>query len=97
MLEIIALIFITRDIGKLAFKKGLNPGRWKLYTVLAWFAGEVPAVLVGFMIFGTDNLISVELVGIAGAITGLLILRAALLKKPDAVAEDDIDRMGNNT
>jgi hypothetical protein len=36
MLEIIALIFITKDIGKLALAKGMKPLNWKIYTIVAY-------------------------------------------------------------
>ena len=41
MLEIIALIFLTREIGKIATKKGLKPVTWKIYTVIAWIVSEI--------------------------------------------------------
>ena len=96
MLEILALIFLTRDVGKIALKKGLKPGRWKLYAVLAWFAGEIPGIVFGLLLFEPNNLISIELVAVAGALTGFLILRSALLKKPDSI-ENEIEQIGNNT
>ena len=40
MLEIVALIFLTRKIGSLAERKGLKVGTWKFYTILAWFGAE---------------------------------------------------------
>jgi hypothetical protein len=93
MLEIIALIFLAKQMGNIAFQKGLKPGLWKLYTVLAWIAGEFVGVVIGIMIFSTDNLISIELVGITGAITGYLILKSVLSKRPDNM-QDDIDQIG---
>ena len=47
MLEIIALVFLTRHIGTLAYQKGLKPGRWKLYLVLAWFVTEIIGFFTG--------------------------------------------------
>ena len=95
MLEILALIFATRYMGKLAVKKGLPAGRWKVYTVLAWFAAEIPLLVVGFLTFGWDNLLIVELLGIAGAVMGFLMIKGNLQRKPD-VLEDDIQNIGNN-
>jgi hypothetical protein len=66
MLEIIALIFLTRQIGRMAHDKGLKSSTWKLYTVLAWFTGEITGAVVGVMIFGVNNLFSVILVALAG-------------------------------
>lgn len=93
MIEIIALIILTRQIGALATRKGLRPGRWQLYTVLSWLAGEFAGAIIGVMIFGTDNLLSVLLVALAGAITGFIILKRNLSKRPD-ILEDDINQIG---
>ena len=94
MLEIIALIFLTKHIGRIAADKGLKPGIWKLYTVLAWIAGEFLGAVVGVLIFGTDNIFSVFLVAVAGAVTGYFIIKANLSKRPDVF--DEIDQIGDN-
>ena len=39
---VIALIFITKSMGKLALQKGLKPITWKIYVVSAWFAAPEP-------------------------------------------------------
>ena len=93
MLEIIALIFLARQIGKIAGDKGLKPGIWKLYLVLAWIAGEFVGAIIGVLIFGMNNIISVELVAVAGAVTGYVLLKANLSKKPDLL-DDDINQIG---
>ena len=93
MLEIIALIFLTKQIGNIATSKGLKPGTWKLYTVLAWIAGELLGAVIGVLIFGTNNIFSVILVAVAGAITGYLLVKNILSKKPDTM-QDDIDNIG---
>ena len=93
MLEIIALIFLAKQIGKIAADKGLKPGTWKLYLVLSWIAGEFVGAIIGILIFGTTNIISVELVAVAGAVTGYVILKANLSKKPDLL-DDDINQIG---
>lgn len=93
MLEIIALIFLAKQIGNIAAAKGLKPGLWKLYFVLAWIAGEFVGAIIGIMIFGTGNIISIELVAVAGAITGYVIIKSNLAKKPDLL-EDDINHIG---
>jgi len=95
MLEIIALIFLTRNIGTIAARKGLKPGVWKLYTVLCWFAGEIIGGVIGYILFGEDNLISVFLVAVGGAIAGYFIIKSVLDKKPDAL-DDEIGRIGTD-
>lgn len=92
MIEIIALILLTGQIGRLATRKGLKAGWWQFYTVLAWLAGEFVGAVIGVMIFGVNNFISVILVALAGAITGFLILKAKLTKIPDP--DDDINQIG---
>lgn len=60
--------------------------------MLAWIAGEFAGVIAGVWIFGTDNIISVMLLGLAGAITGYLVLKRELSKKPDM--DDEINQIG---
>jgi hypothetical protein len=95
MLEIIALIYLTRSIGQLALNKGQKPGTWKLYTVLAWFAGEITGVMLGLAIFGVEKPFMAILVGIPCAIGGYHIIRSTLDRKPD-VFIDDINQIGDN-
>ena len=95
MLEIIALIFLTKNMGALALKKGLKPGTWKLYTVLAWFGSEIAGVIIGMGIFGTEGILPAILIGLCAAVGSYFVLRASLNKRPDAL-DDDINRIGVN-
>ena len=95
MLEIIALIFLTKKIGVLAEQKGLKPGTWKLYAVLSWIAGEIIGIVIGFALFGQSNLVPAVLLGLACAVSSFFILRANLNKRPDSF-NDDIDKIGVN-
>jgi hypothetical protein len=92
MLEIIALIFLTKNIAALAQKKGLKPGTWKLYTVLCWFGAEIAGAVIGVVILGEENIIIALLLGIGCAIASFFILKANLNKRVDV--DDDIDRIG---
>ena len=83
MLEIIALIFLTKEIGRLAHDKGLKPLTWKIYTIVSWIISESIGVVIGVMIFGWDNLFSVIMIGIAFALTSYFIIKAQLNKLPD--------------
>lgn len=83
MIEIIILIFLTREIGRLAVSKGLKPLTWKVYNVLGWLTFECIGLLAGLMIFGKGNLISVNLVGIAFAVTSYFLIKSRLNKLPD--------------
>jgi hypothetical protein len=95
MLELIALIFLTREIGRLAEKKGLKPITWKIYLVTGWLFFEIIGIFVGVMIFGMNNLISVVLVGFAFAITSYFIIKAQLNKLADRNIDDDINNLGH--
>ena len=83
MLEIIALIFLTRKIGYLAERKGLKSGWWKFYTVIAWFGAEVIGIVLSILIFQTEEIFALVLPGYAFAIGSYFILKAILSKKPD--------------
>ncbi len=95
MLEIIALIFLTKEIGKIAARKGLKTITWKIYTVIAWLVSEIIGIVVGVMIFGVDNVVSIILVGITFAITSFFIIKAQLNKLPDQTFDDDINNFGH--
>ncbi|MEO6639247.1 MAG: hypothetical protein ABIN25_13295 [Ginsengibacter sp.] len=96
MLDLIVLYFLTREIGKLAFRKGLKPLTWKLYNISGWLLGELIGVVIGVLMFGLNNLVSVQLVAFAFAITSYFIIKAQLNKLPDQDLDDDINRIGNN-
>jgi len=83
MIEIIILIFLTREIGKLALSKGQKPATWKFYNVLGWLTFECIGLLAGLMIFGKDNLVSVNLVGITFAVTSYFLIKSRLNKLSD--------------
>lgn len=94
MLEIIVLIFLTKDVGRLAESKGVKPLTWKIYTVVGWIISEIIGIFVGLMIFGKDNLFSIILVGLAFAVTSFFIIKAQLNKLPDQGIDDDINNIG---
>ncbi len=87
MLEIIALIFLTGQMGKMATRKGQKPGMWKLYTVLAWIGGEILGVIVAVMAFKSQDYISLLPMAFLGAFGGYLIVRAILSNMPDKPEE----------
>lgn len=95
MLEIIALIFITRDIGKIAVSKGLKPNTWKIYTVLAWIIFEIWGFMIALMFFDQENLFSIMMVGLMFALTSYFWIKARLNKIPDNRIDDDIENLGN--
>ncbi len=95
MIEIIVLVFLCINMGKLAQSKGLKRKTWIIYTILSWIAGEIIGVFAGFVIFEKTNIVSIMLMGLAGAIGGYFIIKHQLNKLPDSV-DDDINRIGVN-
>jgi len=83
MLEIIALVFLTRKIGYLAERKGLKKGWWKFYTVIAWFGAEILGIVLSILIFQTEEILGLVFLGYIFAIASYFILKAVLSKKPD--------------
>lgn len=47
MLEILALIYLTRHVGNIVKLKGRRPGWYKLLTVVLWIGGEMTGMLFG--------------------------------------------------
>ena len=93
MLEIIALVFLCKKMGKLAIQKGLKPGLWKLYTVLAWVVAEMMGVIFITRMFGDinnikENILSIMALGLVSAFGGYLFVKNVLDKKPDSYDED---------
>ncbi|MCK4346220.1 MAG: hypothetical protein KAX05_13125 [Bacteroidales bacterium] len=71
MLEIIALIFITRRIGKISKEKGLNPLGYKILTIILLFACELIGGIIGILI--TEKTLGIYFLAIIGAIIGIII------------------------
>ena len=94
MLEIIALLFLTREIGKLAIAKGLKPMKWKIYLILAWIFFELWGFMVALLFFDVSNLFSIMMVGFMFAITGYFWIKGRLNRMPDNGYKDDIDQLG---
>ena len=97
MLEIIALIFLCRKIGRIAEQKGLSPGRWKLLTIAAWIGFESAGLIAGIMLFGFDknNLLGLLAFALMCAFGGYLFIKAILDKKPEKI-EDEINKIGTH-
>ena len=103
IIEIIALVFLCKSNGQLAFKKGLKPNTWKLYTVLAWLGAEFIGCILGLIMFGQGvsdptkieqaQLFKMSFVAIFCAFGGYLIIRSILEKKPDTI-DHDINSIG---
>lgn len=94
MLEIIALIFLCRNIGELAYRKGEPTGKWKLFVVLAWIGFEILGAVIGSLLFGQGNIVGLLLFMLVCAFGGYLFVRAILMRMPDDI-DTDIDSIGS--
>jgi hypothetical protein len=91
MIEIIVLYFLCKNIGQLAVSKGLKPMAWKIYTILAWIAGELLGVVFGSVMFGvnievykyTNELGGLMLFALVCAFGGYLLVRRILEIRPN--------------
>lgn len=104
LIEIIALIFLCKKNGQLALEKGLKPGLWKLYTVIAWIVAEFIGCVLAVMMFVkmpvTDarqiaqaDLLAISMIALFAAFGGYLLVRYILENKPGNM-NDDIKQIG---
>jgi hypothetical protein len=93
MLEILAIIMLSKKNGQLATQKGLKSGTWILYSVLCWIGFELVGAMIGILAFGRENIVLAYLLALASAVLSYFFIRAVLNKKPD-VMDDDINRIG---
>jgi ABC-type transport system involved in multi-copper enzyme maturation permease subunit len=93
MLEIIAIIFLSKKNGKLAVQKGLKSSTWILYSVLCWVAFEVIGIIIGFIFFGQENIMPTYLLALLFATFSYFFIRSILNKKTDT-KDEDINRIG---
>lgn len=85
MIEIIALIFLTRQIGQMAISRGLKPSVWKWKTVGYWILFEFLGLYTGVLLFGMnkDSLLGIMLLAVASAFGGYLLVRKQLERIPE--------------
>ena len=82
MLEILALIALTRKIGEIVQAKGRKTGWYKFMTVALWIGGELLGAIIGGEIAAVTNSESYiaylfALLGaVIGAVAAYLIARA---------------------
>jgi heme A synthase len=95
MIEIIVVILLCLHIGKIAKRKGLQPGIWRFYTVLAWIVAEMIGIGIAVFVLNSRDLLGLMFMGLICAVGGYLLVKSILDKKPDHV-EDDIDRIGTD-
>ncbi|MEO6254518.1 MAG: hypothetical protein ABIO79_14490 [Ferruginibacter sp.] len=93
MLEILAIIFLSKKNGKLAEQKGLKSSTWIFYSVICWIGFEFIGAIGGIMMFGQENFFPAYLLALAMAVSSYFFIRSILNKKPDNV-DEDINRIG---
>ena len=94
LLDIIALIFITRYVGKLAIQKGLKPGSWKAYTIFSWFGIQIIGLIAGILLLNSRDIIGLQLLGWICSVGSLLVIRYILLNKPNITPDEEVNRVG---
>ena len=100
MIDLILLIFLCRQIGNIARRKGLAPRKWIFNTVLTWLGFELIGLFIGVMLFGFDKNDEKSLYGLmafamACGFGGYLLVKSTLDKKPDPM-DDEINNIGNS-
>ena len=93
-MDIIILIFLAYEIGKLAKRKGLSVLKWRFNLVIAWIGGEILGLFFGICFFGLDNVISWILLAIGFAGTSYILIKNYLIKLPDVISDDDLNNFG---
>ncbi len=95
MIDLIALILLSRYNGKTAARKGLKSGTWVVNTIIAWIVGEMLGCILGlsFFPFTKENILIIMAFGLFGAFGGFLFIKHKLDQIPDHV-EEDASRIG---
>jgi hypothetical protein len=83
-MDIIVLIFLAIEIGKLATQKGLSSKRWIVRLVIFWLLGELTGAIIGINIFGKDNMFSWLLLAWGVALSSYFVIKNHLVKMPNA-------------
>ena len=92
-MDVIILIFLIIEIGKLAKRKGLSALRWRVKLAIAWIAGELIGLFFGIVFFGRDN-VSWALLAFGCALSTYLLIKSFLAKLPDVVDDEDVNNIG---
>ena len=94
MLEIIGLILTSKEIKKLALRKGLKPSLWIVYSIISWITVEFIVVILGIILLQSRDLLALSLLGLISGFGGFLLIRSILQNKPDNTPDEDINRIG---
>jgi hypothetical protein len=83
MLEIIALIMLSKHIHSVADDKGLSGGFYVFFLIALWIAGEIAAMAV-YGAMGGGHLIGMALFGLSGGGLGAAIAFGAVKLVPSS-------------
>jgi hypothetical protein len=82
-MDVIVLIFLAIEIGKLATKKGLSSTKWIIRLVVFWILGELTGAIIGINIFGKDNMFSWLVLAWGVALSSYFVIKNYLVKMPN--------------
>jgi len=85
ILEILFLIYITREITKSVAMTDRQPRKYVNLAIICWIIGEVCGIIIGLLL-GASPWIA-YLVGILGGIVGILIVFAIVGNLPESEAK----------
>ena len=66
MLEVLVLISLTNNIGRMVEQKGYQSSGYKWGTVAWWFCGEILGVIIGMVITGGEQGLPVYIIALIG-------------------------------
>lgn len=96
MIDIIAMVLLAVYNGKIATRKGLKAGQWRMYTVLAWILGEFIGTLVALQFYSIQDFFSpqksfkVMLLVFPFAFAGFHIVYYLLNKQSDSSTQNNL-------
>jgi len=97
MLEVFAIIFLSKKFGGIADDKGHSRGLFIALTIIFWVGGEIAGMLLGLIVFEEEGLImyAFAILGAGlGALTVFLIASSLGNKKKEA--PDVLDQQFEN-
>jgi hypothetical protein len=87
MLEILAIIYLCRLNGSTAKKKGHEPARYVVFSVLLWIGGEVLGGIVALILTrGDDGAGLIYIFALLGAVWGACVSRLIVNRLPSVPA-----------
>lgn len=70
MLEILAIVWLCKRIGRIVREKGRSAGGFQFLAVVLWLGGEILGAIVGAM---TGNEPAIYVFALCGAVVGAII------------------------